>query len=399
MNTENETKIQTDESSIGEAEAVKVEDAAENDTVDNKEDKSTQEEFISEFAPEPIKIPKYNKEKEMAKVEKANAKEKKRKTKKSKRRRRLLRKAVLIVRNTFLFLLLFAVISATLTSLLVKMNTSEYAVESAIRTHNPESFMVGKIKNPAKLNIKESSPRASVADVLRDNSMISVTYADIRQAVLKSGYPDFIADIAHDVLGFYIYGKSFDGVTKEDVSSVMLENVSYIKLITGIELGESACDDFGKYIVKSKAIKELSPENLAAHGAADYTYITSVLFSTMALTCLVIGLMLLLVLTVIACNGFAHKMIGWAAMLSGLCVGVAGFLFKPMFKPSSEFVRCVADAIIKSFNQNSLVYGGIVVLVGLLVILVGRAMSDEEDFEEYDEEDYIDEIEQVSTAQ
>ncbi len=392
----NEIKTQADEKSLDTA---AVENEAKENTADNKENKSTQEEFISEFAPEPIKIPKYNKEKEMAKVEKANAREKKRNTKKSKRRRRLLRKAVLFVRNTFLFILLFAVVATTLTSLLVKMNTSEYAVESAIRTHNPESFIVGKIKNPSKLNLKQSSPRAAVADVLRDNSMISVTYADIRQAVLKSSYPDFVADIAHDVLGFYIYGKSFDGVTREDISGAILENVSYIKLVTGIELGESACDDFGKYAVKSKTIKELSPKNLASQKAAGYTYITSVLFSTMTLTCLIIGLLLLLVLTVIACNGFAHKMIGWAAMLSGICVGVAGFVFKPMFKPSSEFVKCVADAIIKSFNQNSLIYGGIVVLVGLLVMLVGRAMNDDEDFEEYDEEDYIDEIEQVSVAQ
>lgn len=392
MTGENETKVEINENEVNEAD-VKASEASGTD----KEEKTTQEEFISEFAPEPIKIPKYNKEKEMRKAEKANEKNKKRKTKKSKKRRRLLRKIVFVTRSVLLFVLLVAVVSMTVSSLLVKMNTSEYSVKSAIRSNEPETFVVGKIKKPSKINLKTSSQNASVADVLRDNSLIIVTYADIKHAVSKSTYPDFVAGVAHDIINYYIYGKNFDGITSKDISGSILENVSYIKLVTGVELGESACADIGKYAAKSKAIKELSPENLAAQSAANYTHITSVLFSTMVLVCLVIALMLLMVLTVIGCRGFAHKMIGWAAVVSGLITGIAGFLFKPMFKPSSEFVKCVIDAITGSFNNSALIYGAIAILLGILVMLIGKAMNDDED--EYDEDDYIDEIEQVSTAQ
>lgn len=355
-------------------------------------------EFISEFAPEPIKIPNYNKEKEMEKVKKAKEKKKKRNSKKSRRRRKLIRRIVFVARTVLLFVILFAVLTVTLSTLLVKMNTSEYSVKSAIRTSEPESFVVGRIKNPAKLNIKESSSRASVADIVRDNSMIAITYADIEQAVLKSSYPEFVSDVAHRILEYYIYGTPVKEITGKDISSVMLENVSYIKLVTGTELGDSACNSFGNYIVKSKAFKEITPEKLAKQEAAKYIPVTSVVFSMAALISMVVALMLLLVITILSCNRFAHKMVGWATILSGLTVGVIGFLFKPMFSASSEFVTCVLDALVLSFNQSALIFGGIVMAVGLIVILIGRAMNDDDDDED-DEEDYIDEIEQVSTAQ
>lgn len=405
MNNENESKTEINSEEIienvnneSETENENGEKTADTETAAENTQQDSEKEFISEFAPEPIMIPKYNKEKEMAKIEKANAKKGKRKTKKSKKRIKALRKFVFVTRTVFLFVLLLIVTATTLTSLLVKMNTSAYSVESAIRTNEPETFVVGKIKHPGKLNMKGSSSRASIADILRDNSMITVTYADIKQAVTKSSYPEFVADVAHDVLSFYVYANPLKGVSAADISDVMLENVSYIKLVTGIELGESACNDFGRYAVKSDAIKELSSENLSRQGMADYTHITSVLFSTMALVCIVILLTLMLVITVASCNGFAHKMIGWALMIAGLCVGIAGFLFKPMFASTSTFVKCVVDVLTKSFNQSALIFGAISVLVGLFVLLVGKVMRDEDD-EEYEEEDYIDEIEQVSTAQ
>ena len=351
-------------------------------------------EFISEFAPEPIQIPKYNKEKEQKKHEKANEKMKKRNTKKSKKRRKLFRKIIFTIRTVILFVVLSSLFFGVLSSLVVKLNTSQYSVESAIRTSEPEKFTIGKIKNPGKINLKKSSPRASVADVIRDNSLITVTYADIEQAVRKSSYPDFVADAAHDVISFYIYGNDFKDITAKDISQMLLKNVSYIKLVTGVEIGESACSDIAKYALKSTAFKELNQNSLQKQSAAKYTYITSVLFSTMVLICLVIALMLFLVLTVVACNGFAHRMIGWACMLSGIAVGAAGFIFKPAFNVSSEFLQCVTDAIVKSFNQSSLIYGGIVFLAGVLVMLIGHAMADEE-YEDDTDDEYIEELEEA----
>ena len=384
MNTENENQIRE----------IEKEDKlieAENNLVNND---VGDEEFISEFAPAPIKIPNYNKEKELAKIERQNAKRKKKKSKKSKKRRKLLRKIVFMIRTAVLFVLMLSVMAVTLSTLLVKLNTTEYSIENAIRTHESERFIVGKIKNPAKLNLKHSSNYASVADVLRDNSMITVTYDDIEQAVRKSSFNEFIANTSYRVIRTYIYGDAFKAITPKDISNLMLDNVAYIKLVTGIELGESACNDFGRYISKSAAFKELSTQSLEKQTAAKYTYITKVLFSTPALIVMVIALMLLMVLTVIGCSGFAHRMIGITAMLSGIIVGVGGFLFKPVYTTQSTFVECVIDAITKSFNINAIIYGSIVFAVGLLVILLGHLMADDE-YEEY-EEDYIEDMEKSS---
>lgn len=366
------------------------------ETTENTDEKTTQEEFISEFAPEPIKIPKYNKEKEMIKAEKAKEKKKNRKTKKGKKRLRILRKIVFVARSIVLFVLLVATMSATLSSLLVKMSVSEYSIETAIRNNEPESFILGKIKNPSKINFKASSQKASVADILRDNSMITVTYADIKQAVSKSTYPSYIAQVAHNVVNHYIFGEPFKDVTGTDIAKKLLENVSYIKLVTGVELGQSACKEIGKYAAKSDTIKALNAESLKKQTAAKYTPITSVAFSTTILVCLVIALALLIVLTVIGCKGFIHKMIGWASIVSGFVIGIAGFLFKPQFATSSVFVKCVINAITRSFNQSALVYAAIAILIGILAMLIGKAMDDEDD-DEY-EEDYIDEIEQVTAS-
>ena len=388
MSGENETKIAVEnEAEVTEA-AISAAD---------KEEKSSKEEFISEFAPEPIKIPKYNKEKEMRKIEKANEKSKKRKSKKSKKRRKLIKKVVFVTRSVLLYVLLLAVITATVSALLVKMNTSEYSIKSAIRSSEPESFVVGKIKTPAKINLKTSSNKASIADVLRDNSLITVTYADIKNAVLKSTYPDFVASVAHDVISYYVYGTEFEGVETGDISKVLLDNASYIKIITGVELGESACKDIAKYISKSEEAKGLWTENLAMQPTANYTDITSIFFSTTALICFVIALMLLMVLTVLLCRGFAHKMIGWSAVVSGVIIAAVGFFIKPMFTPAGEFVKSVFDAIVKNFNNSALLYGTITLLVGVLVMLIGKAIDDD-DYDEYEDE-YIDEIEQISTAQ
>ena len=388
MSGENETKIAVEnEAEVTEA----VAPAADN------EEKSSKDEFISEFAPEPIKIPNYNKEKEMRKIAKANEKSKKRKSKKSKKRRKMMKKIVFVTRSVLLYVLLLAVITATVSVLLVKMNTSEYSIKSAIRSSSPETFMVGKIKTPAKINLKPSSNRASIADILRDNSLITVTYSDIKNAVMRSTYPDFVANVAHGVVNYYIYGEEFDGVEVDEISQTILDNVSYIKPITGVELGESACRDIAEYMAKSKTVKGLWTENLANQKAALYTEITSMIFSTTALICIVIALMLLMVLTILLCKGFAHKMIGWAAIVAGVLSAAAGFFFKPMFIPAGEFVKSVLDALVKNFNHSALLYGAVAVLAGILVLLIGRAM-DEDDYDEY-EEDYIDEIEQVSTAQ
>lgn len=351
-------------------------------------------EIIDDFTPEPIKIPKYNVEKEQAKHEKEKEKNLKRMSKKSRKRRRAIKKALIITRTTILTILLVAVLCATLSSLLVRMNTSEYSISSAIRTHNPETFIIGKIKNVKDLNINKSSSKATLTDILRDNAMNTVTYADIVRTIDKSSYSDFIAENAHGVISFFVYGTRYNGITGDDIASVINDNTSYIKLVTGRELGQSACNDFKAYVNKSSALKDLSPSALKNMTAAKYTDELSIIFSIVTLAVLAVLLMLLLIVIISSCHGYAHTLIGWCSIASGIIVAVAGFLFNPGFPTSNLFIKSVYSALISNFHTSALIYGGIVVLVGIIVMLIGRAMKDEYYYDEDEYNDY-ENIEQI----
>lgn len=412
MTGENETKtdiivpendsttadVVEDNEGIDVNESVAEEDVPVENSEDNGEEIATEEEIISEFAPEPIKIPNYNKEKEMRKVEKAviSADAKNAKKRKNSRKRKKMKRIVRRVRNITLFVLLLVVTVGLLSSLLVKLNMSKHSINTAIRACRPEEFIVGRIKEPEKINLKTSSQNASIADILRDNSMVIVSYADIREAVARSGYPDFVASAVYNIANYFIYGNNYKELTEKDIAQALMENTSYIKLVTGRELGESACKDLAKYISKSDVFKEISFKNVSTQKATKYTDITSVLFSTIALVCFIIALMLMIVFTAICCKGYAHKMIGWAVITAGAVTSVIGFLYKPMFKASGAFIKCVLDALEHGFMQSALVCSAVALLIGVFVMLIGKAMTDDDD-DEY-EQGYIDEIEKTVKA-
>ncbi len=343
---------------------------------------SEKQEIISNFTPEPINIPKYDIEKEHAKHNKNKERAKKRKINKNKKAYRILIKTLTVVRNILLIMVLFAVVSSALASVIVRVNTSEYAIESSIRTNNPESFTIGKIKDPAALNMKKSSTRATITDILRDNSLYTITYQDIISIVKNSSYSKFIAKNAHGVISHLLYDKAYDGVKGEDVSNAILENSSEINSLTGSVIGQSACDAFEEYVDKSKALDEIKGENLDKLSIAKYTRFTKVALSLPVLVGLLFLIAVLIVLIVYICSGYSHIMIGWTTVVSGIFVGALGFLFKPSFNANNEFINCVGDAIMKGFSVSSLIYGGIVALVGVLVLLIGRALSYDDEYED-----------------
>ncbi|MEE0867698.1 MAG: hypothetical protein UIL37_05270 [Clostridia bacterium] len=345
-------------------------------------------EIISDFAPAPINIPKYNKEKENAKIEKKKIKNKKKKSAKARKRRKIINKILTVIRAILLFLLIFVVLSSTLAVLLIRVNTSEYSIQSAIRTHNPEAIVIGKIDDVSALNLKQSSKNATIADILRDNAMGITTYAEIAEAVRKSSFSEFVADNAHGVISHLLYGEPYNGVQGKDVTKAMIKNISYIKLVTGVELGESACSDFGTYVDRSHAFDELDTESLDKSIAAQYTEITKLVFSLAALAILLGICTVLIIMAVVFCSGYAHNIIGYSVILSGICVGVLGFLFKIPYKFSNAFFNSVLQILTKSFNSSAILYGVLVVIVGILVLLIGRAMHYDE--EEFDDDGYVD---------
>ena len=345
-------------------------------------------EIISDFAPSPINIPNYNKEKENAKIEKKKIKSKKKKSAKARKRRRIINKIFTVLRAMILFMLIFVVLSSTLAVLLIRINTSEYSIQSAIRTHNPETIMIGKIDDVSALNLKKSSKNATIADVLRDNAMGITTYAEIAEAVRKSSFSEFVAENAHGVISYLLYGVPYNGLQGKDVTKAMIKNISYIKLVTGVELGESACSDFGSYVDRSSAFDEIDMQALDKSFAAQHTETTKVIFSLASLAILLGICTVLIIMTVVFCSGYAHNIIGYSVILSGICVGVFGFLFRIPYKFSSAFIDSVLKILIKSFNSSAILYGILVVVVGILVLLIGRAMH--YDDEDYDDDGYVD---------
>ena len=341
----------------------------------SEEDK---EQIISDFIPEPINIPKYNIEKERQKHQRRGEREKKRSLKKSKKAYKIMIKTLCIIRNVLLFVLLTSVITAGLSSVVIRVNTSEYAGESAIRTGNPENIVVGKIKDTKKLNIKKSSSRATMADILRDNAITVTTYKDITTAIGKSAYPELIAKNAHGVISSLLYGTTYKGINKEEVSEAILKSASYIKLVTGNDVGKSASEEIGKYIEKSSAFKEIKPANLKSK----YTSFTKKALSLPVLGMILVLIVVLIILTAIFCKGYAYLMIGFPIIISAIISAVAGVLYEPSFSSKNAFINCVRDAIMSSFHKNSVIFAVVAILIGAIVLLIGRALNVDDEYEE-----------------
>lgn len=395
MNTENNVNENIDNTN--------VQETLENEQTPEAPQKSIEEQtadFVSEFAPAPINIPKYNREKEQKKAEKAGNKAKKQVAQKSRKRRAKLKKAIFVARTAGLFILLAAVVTTMVFSLLVKMNTTEHAIETAIRNNNPELFTIGKIKKPDKINLSPSSPRAALADIIRDNSDHVITYDDIAREVKRSNYSHFLATLSHDIIDFYLFGNEYQGVTEENVEALILSASKRIYGLTGRNVGESASKEIAAYIKNSPFFDDLSRGNIMRQTNAEQTQLTSILFSTLTLICLVIAAILLIVLVIVSCKGIAHKIIGWAIIIGGVLTGVAGYFTTSLFNARSELLKDVAEVILNTFNHNAIIWSGLTVVIGIVIMLMGKMISDEDDeYDEYDENGYIDEIEQVATEQ
>ncbi len=411
MSTENENKNPVNEEDIvsenelteGQAVEENNEAAEEIEAAEVTEPEESLEEvekeIMEEFAPKPIDIPNYDKEKEQRKRAKVKQKQKVKNSKKNKKRRKIIKKIVSIVSAVLLFILLVVLGTATVTSLTIRVNTTEFALESAIMDSRPESYIIGSIDEELRedLILDESSERAGLADIIKDNSKSTVktTYAEIEKEVRSSTYPSFVAGIASRVINYYLYGSEYIPVSQKEISDVIYKNSSKIDFLTGRKLFENNCNTIARSVVKSKTVKELSRESLDKQKSAKITGVTSAVLSLPILIGMVLALILMIILVMIVCSGYSHKIIGFAIMVSGALSGAAGFIYKPMFTTSSEFIKCVVDAIVQSFNKNALIYGIVVFVIGLLIVLIGSAIADRDYEDEEDEGGYIEEIEKA----
>lgn len=415
MSAENENKNLANEETennavseniVSENEEIITDNASETDNVDAAEAavqeenlEEVEKEIMEEFAPKPIDIPNYNKEKEQLKRAKVKKKQKVKNSKKNKKRRKIIRKIFTVVSAVLLFLLLVVLGTATVASLTIRVNTTEFALEDAIRNSRPESYIIGNIGEELReeLILAESSERAGLADIIKDNSKSTVktTYAEIEKEVRTSTYPAFLAGITSRVINYYLYGGEYVPVTQKEITNAIYKNSSKIDFLTGRKLFENNCNTIAKSIMKSEVVKGLSKESLDKQKSAEITGITSAILSFPILIGMVLALILMIVFVIIVCSGYAHKIIGFAIMVSGALSGVAGFIYRPLFNTSSAFIKCVVDAITGYFNKNALIYGAVVFVIGLLVVLIGSAIADREYEDEENEGDYIEELEKA----
>ena len=342
------------------------------------------DDLVAEFAPAPISIPKYNKEREHKKAVKAGEKNRKSTREKNKKRkqRKLLRKIVAVARAICLTVLFVSVLTMSLYTAVVKMNTTKYSVETAIRENKPETFTVGKIKAPEKINLKPSSPSAALADVIRDNSDISITYEDISRGVKRSNISSFLAKISCGIIEHCLYGKEYKEVTKEELKELIYSESNNIYSLTGRHVGESASEEIAAYVMESPEFKELSAENIKRQATKNDTKFTSVVFSTPVLIAMVVIAIILIILILLTCKGYAHSIIGWSTVVCGMAVGIAGYFTSSLIDIRSEFFSDVANALVERFNQSSVIWGAVTAGLGIVVILIGRALREEEYYSE-----------------
>ena len=274
MSTENENKNLANEETenntvseniVSENEEVITDNVeAEETTVQEENLEEVEKEIMEEFAPKPIDIPNYNKEKEQLKRAKVKKKQKVKNSKKNKKRRKIIRKIVTVVSAVLLFLLLVVLGTATVASLTIRVNTTEFALEDAIRNSRPESYIIGNIGEELReeLILAESSERAGLADIIKDNSKSTVktTYAEIEKEVRTSTYPAFLAGITSRVINYYLYGGEYVPVTQKEITNVIYKNSSKIDFLTGRKLFENNCNTIARSVMKSKTVKGLSKE-------------------------------------------------------------------------------------------------------------------------------------------
>ena len=188
----------------------------------------------------------------------------------------------------------------------------------------------------------------------------------------------------------------------KDIEELILSGSKRIYTLTGKNVGESASQSFAKYISGSEFFRDISKANVASQAINHETEITSILFSTGALIFVSVIAVLLIVLVIFTCKGFSHKMVGWSVIFGGVFTGVMGMLTSPFFAPESDLMKDVVAFLMNEFRNISFMWGVAGVVAGIIVITIGKFLSEDGYYYEEpedEEEGYIEEIEQGVSAE
>ena len=347
--------------------------------------------LLSEFAPKPMNIPNVDLAKEKKRQEKRRKNRKKEKKRVENRKKRSGKgasagqKVAMGIGSFFLFIILTATMAGLIAVLSVQIATSSYAFRIAVSNMDVAEISIGGVTDYERLGMKESSRKAALVDMLRDNGLdgVTVTYSEIKNGIHSSGMEKFLYTGLKSASDYLLLDKSYTSITGSDIAGVIRESATLVRNLTGRELGEEDYAEIAAYFDEGDKLDDVSLQAISSAKLRDYTPYTKNLLSLNILgALLLINIMLIVVLIILGrATGSAHISIGWGFILSGIAVILGGIFFRPSYAVTSEFLQTVLNSYFNFFTTMVVVIAGIFTVVGALIFLVGNAATDKDEDE------------------
>ena len=345
--------------------------------------------LLSEFAPKPMNIPNVNLEREKKRQERREKKrdlEKKkveaRKNRHKKAKRSTGQKIAAGIACFVLFMVMSVTMTAFISSLTIQAATSRYAFRLAVDNMDVAEITIGSPDYRAlrdSFDMDESSGRAALVDMIRDNSNVLVTYGEIVSGIEGSGVESFLETQLKSAVDHLLLDKPYTPMTGEDIANVVKNSATLVRNLTGRILTDEDYSNIAAYFESGGKLDDVSIQAVESAQLRKYTPYTRNLLSLNILGALLLINILLIVLLVVLGRNSAHIPIGWAFIVSGIAVVVGGILFKPSHAVTSGFLQTVLNQYFSFFTMTVVIIAGIFAVVGALIFLIGNAANDRDE--------------------
>lgn len=345
--------------------------------------------LLSEFAPKPMNIPNVNLEREKKRQEKREKKrdqEKKkveaRKNRHKKAKRSTGQKIAAGIACFMLFLLMSVTMTAFITSLSIQAATSKYAFRIAVDNMDVAEIAIGSPDYRMLMDtfeMEESSGRAALVDMIRDNSNVLVTYGEIVSGIEGSSVESFLETQLKSAVDHLLLDKPYTPMTGEDIANVVKNSATLVRNLTGKILTEDDYINIAAYFENSGKLEDVSLRAVESTKLRKYTQYTRNLLSLPILGALLLLNILFIVLLIVLGRSSAHIPIGWAFIVSGIAVIVGGILFRPSHTVASAFLQTVLNRYCSFFTMTVTITAGVFAVVGALIFLIGNAANDRDE--------------------
>lgn len=346
--------------------------------------------LLSEFAPKPMNIPNVDLEKEkkrQAKRDRNRSREKKkveaRKKRGKKSKKRSAGQKVAAAAASFLiFLIMIGTMSGFISVLSIQLATSRFVMGMAVSGMDVAEIPIDTPNYPAlseTFGMVTSSSRAALVDLIRDNSQVAVTYDEILAGIKSSSLEEFLVRQLQSAKDYLLLDKPYTPVTGADISNVIKNNATLVRNLTGIILADGDYANIASYFEASGKLDNVSQQALSQTPLRQYTPVAKKLMDLKVLAGLLLINILLIVLLCVIGRGSAHIPIGWAFILSGIAVVIAGIMLRPSFTVASGFLQTVLNSYFTFFTGAVVVIAAAFAVVGAMIFLIGNAATDKDE--------------------